>query len=346
MAITHRDHDTDLRPHPGPADHRGPWHHLRTWRNPRFLLGIIVAFVAVEAGARVVEAYTDDRASAPTVFGEHHQRLEERDVDVIALGSSSMGAAFWAPGLDDAGLACTAYSAWLTSPTMVDIAAHAEQEVLSTADPRQIVVGVTIREFNAGSPTRDDPELDEFLDPDDNPFTDHLAVLRIRDLIQDPDRFGNAVLGRTHEQTGQDGHHLASLDHVIADESAAHRQQEADEMATYTLDNADIVALDELLTRLHDEDIDVVLVNLPVTDIFVDMAPNGTADYDRYLDAIAGVAARTGTGFFDGNKVDLDHERQFADVNHLNRDGSQAFTAALGASGLLERPASCPTAPA
>ena len=317
-----------------------------TWRNPKFLIGVLLAFVAVESAARIVEAFTDDRASAPTVFEEHHRRLQERDVDVIALGSSSMGAAFWASGLDEAGLACNAYSAWLTSPTMVDIAAHAQQEVLSTADPRQIVVGVTMREFNAGSPTRHDEELEQFLDPDGNAFTDHLAILRIRDLVQDPERFGNAVLGRTHEQTGQDGHHLASLDHVIADESVEHRQQEADEMATYTLDNSDIAALEELLIRFHDEDVDVVLANLPVTDIFVAMAPNGVADYDRYLDAISQVAARTGTGFFDGNEIALDHDRQFADVNHLNRDGSQAFTAALVDSDLLVPATSCTAATA
>lgn len=313
----------------------------------RFVVAALVAFGVVEGAVRIVEAGVDeDQLHASSIETHTRQLRDGRRPDVLTIGSSSAGAAVWAPGLVAAGVACDAYSVWLEGPTMEDITRYVAHTLGDLPMPRQVLVGVTMREFNATSTKLDNDEVDAFLEADRTGgvmgvLEDRLAMIRMREVFQDPPRLGRVVLGAEDNQLGRDGHHLPSLDRVIAQESAKHRQQEIDEMDEYRLRETDLLALEALIGYLADRGADVTVVNLPVTDTFIQLTPNGTADHLQHREAVESVARRTGTPFVDGQAVPLDTATQFADVNHLNRDGSRAFTAALIADDVLEPAAGC-----
>jgi hypothetical protein len=318
----------------------------------RFVVAALAAFVVVEGAVRVVEAGVSDEQLYASSIETHARQLRDgRTPDVLTVGSSSAGAAFWAPGLVGAGVACDAYSVWLEGPTMEDIGRYVTHTLEDLPMPRDVLIGVTMREFNATSTKLDNEEVGGFLETDRvdgvmGALEDQLAMIRMREVFQDPPRLGRAVLGVEDAQVGPDGHHLTSLDRVIAEESAKHRRQEIDEMDDFRLRDADLRALDELIEHLDARGADVTVVNLPVTDLFIELTPNETDDYLGYLDAVESVARRAGAPFVDGHDlVPLDAETQFADVNHLNRDGARAFTTALVEDDVLPLRTTCPEAP-
>jgi hypothetical protein len=322
----------DQRPAPAPGgrpDDPPPWHHLRGLLNPRFLVAFVVALLAVEGAARLFEAR--DR-TAPTVMAEHVRRLEDGPpVDMLVIGSSSVGADIWSPHLESSGLACNAYVPWLASPTMVDIERYWREGLLPAQRPDRLVIGVTMREMNGRSPVNVAADLESLLAERGRlkALAYNLAILRIRPTLQNPRHAGDVLLGRDRPHTDPDGHLITTLDRRIADESASHRRQEERAMAQYELGRSEVDALRRVIDDAREQGIDVVVLNLPVTDLFIGMAPRGQADYDEYLPAVRAAAISSGATFIDGATVPLDVETAFADVNHLNRNGSMAFTTAL-----------------
>jgi hypothetical protein len=327
---------TDNRSHTATVDDPGkrprPWRHLCDWLSWRSLLAALVVVLAIEASLRIVEAHTDILEPQRELFDEHAERLRTQDPDVLIVGSSSAGSNIWVPTLEEQGIACRAYSPWLASPTMRDIERYVREEVLEVTSPQLVIIGVTMREVNAGTPTEDYPQLHAWLDIEHGPrsFWDTLsestAILRSRETLQDPYLLGNNALGWVQPFTDVDGHHLASLHQGIADESDEHRAQEESEMADFRLGTVDLAALADLLDLLADRDIPAVVIDLPVSELFIEMAPGGRAEYSQYRRAIEPITAQKGVPFIDGASVPLVEARDFADVNHLNRDGSIRFT--------------------
>ena len=82
-----------------------------------------------------------------------------------------------------------------------------------------------------------------------------------------------------------------------------------------------------LVTALEDAGTEVALVDMPVTDEYVERHPDGEADYDEYLQALRALARRTGADVFEFDTMrDPD---QFADIVHLDEAGAAEFTADL-----------------
>jgi hypothetical protein len=315
-----------------PSGRPRPWRHLRYWFTWRSLLAALVVVLTIEVSLRVVEAHTDVLGERFGLFDEHADRLRTEDPDVLIVGSSSAGSNIWVPTLEEQGIACRAYSPWLASPTMRDIERYVREEVLEVTSPRLVIIGVTMREVNAGTPTPDYPQLHDWLDAEHGPrsvwdrLSGSTAILRSREMFQDPYLFGNVALGWVQPFTDADGHHVASLDQVIADESEEHRAQEESEMADYRLGAAELAALGDMLDLLADREIHAVVVDLPVSELFIEMTPGGRSDYAQYRSAIEAITAQKGVGLIDGASVPIVEARDFADVNHLNREGSIRFT--------------------
>jgi hypothetical protein len=121
-------------------------------------------------------------------------------------------------------------------------------------------------------------------------------------------------------------------------ESATHRQQEIDAMDKYQPDPSAFRQFQDLLGRLNAAGHTVVVVNLPVTDLFVDLAPNGEADYRDYRTRLEAVTSAAQTHFVDLAETPLDRDADYADVNHLNLRGSMKVTVSLVRQLTIPRP--------
>ncbi|MDH5291261.1 MAG: SGNH/GDSL hydrolase family protein, partial [Acidimicrobiia bacterium] len=123
------------------------------------------------------------------------------------------------------------------------------------------------------------------------------------------------------ERLGADGYLLDRGDDQLADEPAAHVAQEEAVMAGYELNPGDVEALGHLLGVLRERGIEVLVVNLPVTERFIAMADDGRADYDAYLRQVRAATEEGGAGWLDTmDRTWPDY--LFADVNHLNDQGA------------------------
>jgi hypothetical protein len=121
-------------------------------------------------------------------------------------------------------------------------------------------------------------------------------------------------------------------DRSITTESERHLYQEQQRMAGFTIDPAVFGRLDDLLTSISAAGITPVVVNLPVTDQFIELTPNGRSDYEAYVAAITASATKAGVTLLDlgdAGAIGLDQTVDFADVNHLNATGATKLTAAL-----------------
>ncbi len=95
----------------------------------------------------------------------------------------------------------------------------------------------------------------------------------------------------------------------------------------------------------------VVLVTMPVTDEFVDLHPQGTADWDDYRAAMQEISVTTGAPWLDLDDLQalssLEEGSVFADTHHLNARGAAATTATLAqaAAGELGPTSRCGALP-
>jgi hypothetical protein len=92
-----------------------------------------------------------------------------------------------------------------------------------------------------------------------------------------------------------------------------------------------------MIEAARNQGIAVVLVDMPITQRYVDRHPHGQADYDQFLGALHSLANDEGVPVFD-----FDSRRDpatFVDIVHLNIPAARDFTtqlvATLRAAGAL-----------
>lgn len=327
--------DEQLTIDSGPARAPHPVRHLGAWCSPRFLGGLLLGIVAVEAGIRVLELRTGNLAADVGTGAIHAAALSDpaEDFDLLAVGSSSAGADILMPQLEASGAACDGYVAWLPATTISEIAAFTAEHVQARQTPRQLLVALTMREF---VPPGDAPTATHQLDESDqSPAMEwaerHVGMIRGRDTLQDPYRLGSAIQGTLDEPLTADGNQLIMRDRLIANESLQHRRQEELVMADYRFSPAAYGALRALLETATAAGMTPIVANLPVNDLFIDLAPGGRQDYDEYVAAIASASADAGVEFIDLGTTELDQALDYADVNHLNASGARQLTEELDA---------------
>lgn len=276
-----------------------------------------------------------------TDFADHQAGLDPRadDLDLLVVGSSVAGRAISPDRLRDAGGPETGYNFWLAGPAMRSISVLTSEVLLEQTDPEVVLIGISMREFN-GAPSQNN-QFASFtqsyrfrsaagqagtIDRLDHALQTASYLARYRLTLRDPVRLMNDL--RTapldHEDIGADGFLVERGQNQMADEPRAHLDQERFAMAGYAVNDADLDALATLLDVLADQDIPALVVNLPVTQAFVDMADDGRADYADYVRRVETVTRSHGAHWLDTMQVDWSDE-QFGDVNHLNDVGTAAL---------------------
>lgn len=330
------DHDTPASTIRLPvAAPRHPLAHLARWFSPKLLIGLLVGVLAVEGSIRLLELRTGSLLIADRgIAALHEEQLNSttNEFDLVAIGSSTTGADIWMDDLESSGIACDGYASWLPSTNIDEMAKFVSEQILPSQSPDRLVVGLTMREFVVTEDYRRNTAAETEESDAMRWATEHIALIRGRKTLQAPDRVGAALRNVLVERLHPNGNQLILRGNLITEETERHRLQESNWLAQYDFDPQVYSRLDDLLAAATEAGVHPIVVNLPVTDTFIEFAPQGEAAYASHVSAIRESADGVGATFIDlGNPAEsgLVVDADFADVNHLNASGATKLTAAL-----------------
>lgn len=294
-----------------------------------------------EAGARVLDPHLPPMLDWPSRdYIQHQDGLAGRAgrLDLLVLGSSTAGRALppdhieRAQGIDEP----SGYNYWLAGAPMRSIDLLMTDVLEPKVTPSTVVIGVTMREF-ASSPSQA-AHVEALrsaygfqvatgrrgvIDTMDHHLQSVSALARHRVAFRDPPtlerELGSPSL--VPERVGPDGFLLDRGQNQLVDEPPAHLAQERAVMANYVVSPDDVIALAHLLGRLHDRGTRALVVNLPVTDEFIDMADDRRADYQEYYSEVQSTTVDNHALWLDA-MAQAWPDRYFGDVDHLNDSGA------------------------
>lgn len=163
---------------------------------------------------------------------------------------------------------------------------------------------------------------------------DWSALFRLRTVLREPVRvlleFGNQ--DESDLQTGPFGAELRDeeLDPYELTEEGKRRIREG-QLADFRLVGRDLEMLDSLVRELTAQDIEVILLNMPMTDDFVQLHPSGEQDYLAYVSILEDLARRYEARLIDLGRA-IESTDLFRDPSHLNYEGADMFTKHLAST--------------
>ena len=173
------------------------------------------------------------------------------------------------------------------------------------------------------------------------PFVEHSALFRYRTELRDPGEVWAGVQrARDGERTerlsadgldgilGPDGEGLSRRPLSYTGSEGIQRLARTELLNDFRMGGTQIAEATELVNRLADRDVEVVLLVLPVTDDYITLHPDGGADFQRFLVTARRLAEDTGATLVEAQGW-ADSDEQFADTHHLNGEGALAFSADL-----------------
>jgi hypothetical protein len=288
-----------------------------------------------------------------TAYSSHDELLSVAgdDLDLLVVGSSSVGIAIRPGDLTEDGAAGLGYNYWLAGTPMRSVELLTREVLLDRSSPSTVIIGVTMREFTStlsldthlaaleASPAfRNAAGRQAWLDPLDDWLQRHSALARHRAAFRDPIKLKDELLApaTVPDLVEGDGHIDGRGDNSLADEPADHLAQERAAMAHFTVAPAEVTALGDLLDELHQRGIRALVVNLPVTDQFIGMADGGQTAYDSYVTVVEDATLSHHGEWLDAMQQSWP-DRYFGDVSHVNELGIQELrpmvVAALQARG-------------
>lgn len=181
-------------------------------------------------------------------------------LDLLIVGSSAAGAAACWGELAQVGDGEAASATWFEEPTMVDLATAVEQALDTAPVPGRVLIGVTMLEFCADDPVRDELEAGRGLG---------VVAPSVRRRLR-------RVAGRRPEPDD-------TVDGAACGDAGLGN---LGRLAEYRLDEVDLRALRGLLERLDVLGVEVTVVAVPVTDAAAGLTPTAEADHRCWLDAI------------------------------------------------------------
>jgi hypothetical protein len=311
------------------------------------LAATLAVLVAAEVAVRLVEDRLPPRSG--WISDEYPQKIDQMDalaagggVDVVLLGSSVVDVSVDPAGLAGAAGRRGAYNAGLigATPEIVEAWAH----VVSTLRPDVAVVAVSSRDLNGnGAGMRSSTELfrrsaggrrllgtQSTADRIEWWLDDHVALLRHRQSLRrplealtsyDPPDRNSTRLTRLGFET-----HLAASTYRSDETTSAFFRREP--LRDWAVTDDQRGALARLATSLEDQGIRVILLDVPVTDDYVSLHPEGAADVAEYAAAIDALAVDADAEVL---RPGIWPEELFSDPLHLNGAGVERLTAELRA---------------
>ncbi len=328
-------------------------HHETTIRRVRLaaLLALIL-IIAFELALRATEDQLPPLERWPTSqISAKMAQMEDlvsegEQIDVVFVGSSVVE-----EGMDpvtfNSGSDRISYNAALGAASMRSLERFVVDVVLPLTNADTIVVGVTPRDLNDGGISQNDffdrlsgsPGMlmartpRNALEWVENWLFRHVAIVRLRPLLRDPARLLAAAVG-TDDQPDLDSPEPGpfgsdwTYDGEPYDNSAAWGQPwVARQVNSFSMGGPELEAMRRLLSELAEDEVNAVVVNMPVSDDFADYLPDPSRDmatFDRLLET---TARESGAIYVDAQ--DLFSTEDFRDPAHLKPDAAAELTALL-----------------
>jgi len=321
------------------------------------VLVAVIVLVAAEVGVRLARPSLDVPASqwpAPELEKKYDRiqtlsRLHAHP-DVILVGDSMMDAA-GDPDALDAATGLTVYNASVAGETLPVIAEWTTKVVVPRIPPRTVVIGFSSNELNpsvlapaagvaayrASRAVRAAEGIGGPIDRADDWLRQHSMLYRYRVSLRHPltTPTKQVSFDPALTATGQDRAFYSQRYLQVG--SAAQAQAEVNGIIAalrgFTIGPKNVAILQDLIARLRQQGIAVLLVAMPVTQDLITLHPGGAGDYQRAMDTFATIAQRAGATFV---QPGVWPTTMFADPVHLNGAGSTRFTKYL--APLLPKP--------
>lgn len=316
----------------------------------------MIVVLVVELAVRAIEPALPPPAGWPDTATHTKvtqlERLARADCTDVVFVGNSMSRDDFVPEVfsraDPAGR--TSYNASLDAASPVLLLRWTRDEVLPATDPATVVIGVASFDMNDAAATPA-AALRSF---DDAPytaegtiagieatFTRHLAIVRNRQSLRDPEAVRTALFdrlrGRHADRPGPqglegviaaDGHGLSRRELEFRGDAATVDRLRRQFLEPFEIGGQQLDALTELITVVESSGATAVLVVLPVTDAFGEAHPDGAEDIEAFRAALDRVVAGTGATIVEAPDLTTDH---FADTHHLNGTGADRLSASLPA---------------
>lgn len=310
----------------------------------RTALAAVLLVVAAEVFLRVVPVGRVEPQVWPTA--EYQRKVDDMDSrtatdenDVVFVGSSVVDVGI-DPVIVDAARHSTirSYNAALADSSGRIIDSWTRNVVVPKLHPSVVVIGVSSRDVNSRSPDlasversyADAPAVRERLhkesisDVIERKASDWSYIVRYRTELRQP---VSAIRGATpgtfvDSKPGPQGFERAALEHSYTLAKDALPRLRSKSLVNFDA-RGEMDAIGSLVRWLTDQDIRVLVVNVPVTEDYVSTHPNGNADYERYQEQLSAMAAESGAAFVDPGVWETTY---FAEPLHLNGAGAQRLS--------------------
>jgi hypothetical protein len=337
---------TDLRTTDEQPTDTTPARHKRWWL--RILVGVVVAALLFELGARVLERWfiaTPDGFNVPAIDGQLEAMDEvvaEGGAEVLVIGSSVANGVD--PGLLDelSERYDGAFTFWSAGAGVRSTELLYQDLAAPTLDPEVVVLPLTSRELNAlgdgllrnYQALLSSPGLHvrtgggTWLQQADRWAAERSALFRVRPTLRSPGRLYQALQAG---QTTDDFRWWETWERppVGWAQTADHEAQERRALESYRLEGPELEALERLTRTIRDEGRRVILVTMPVyTPEYDAFSQRGAADREAFEAAVAELCVELDVECFDASAAGFTRD-DFANANHMNDVGTPRLTGVI-----------------
>jgi hypothetical protein len=306
----------------------------------KVLSGVLALLLLAELSARVLE----DRLPEPLVWHTPEAQYKVHQMDrlsarggaqIVLLGTSQVISGL-NPEIIDAAIGgrSQVYNAALASgvPRLMD--PWTTDVVIPRLHPKVLIIGVSSYDFKDDE--RDLRFIDGFLgspaglratgragvdDDVDWWLRQHVVLWNERFSLRDPQTVLDAVRG---EPLPVDPELQRMSEYGWLDLKNEFVPNLRINVTDWAIGTRNVSALTHLLETARSDGITTVLVNMPVTQEYVDFHPHGEADYAAFGASLARLADQTGAVLLDFDSI-RDHQ-YYADLVHLDSSGATLLT--------------------
>ena len=326
-------------------------------RRQRRWLVLGVALVTVVAGEAVVRARESVLPRPPTWFGPEMPIKEQQigalqargGASVVAVGSSTVDVSVDPSQMAPPPWGRPAYNAATGAGSLRMIDIWSRYVAIPRLQPDVVIFGIVSREMNPNDPAQRGNEQEFFAAPAveellgtesrievvERHVSEASRLFEYRKIIRQPENLERMlglkknVSGRTYgDIIADDGQFEGFLDRPFTYNENVAREVRNRALNDFDIGPVQLQTLRTLLTYLDTNVPHVIVVNMPVTQQYVDAHPKGQADYDRFVAMLAAEVAKVDVTYVDTGIWSSD---LFADPAHLNRAGAKQLTALLDA---------------
>jgi hypothetical protein len=304
----------------------------RGWKTAVIVLAVLLVS---ELAARVLAGGLPD---PDWNFAQTDRKVSEMEAlaaagetaDVVLLGNSSVNGAFVTEDLEQLTGVDTIFNAALDGSSMRQTEDWALNVVVPLIAPQTVVIGLTSRDLNDASSSNAEVFSNylnsrgraRFLGEETNgqrvqrALSDVSALVRISRFIRDP-----ASLVTQYDPAGP-----ATGEFVLPGEEYAPRAIDITRtreraLNDFTLGGVELESFTRLVRALENRGIEVIVVEMPyVAEDYLDLHPNGVADYEAYRELVAAFTATQGLPYIDFTDYPWT-TAEFYDFLHVNSAG-------------------------